>query len=251
MISNYYLLPEFTPARLQDLVLWYESTSFRGNTWYNLAPCYSDRNHGTAHGGVGLSTWHPQFSPAPTFDGVNDYVNVPDDDSLDITDEITIEAWVKILNLDTANRIVSKRRGMKSAYDFSFRGDASKRLNIYFNDGENMDNLFSAPNVITDTLLHHAVVVRNDYNVEFFVDVVPVGTAIAQYDMITLEYPVLIGCLAKAISWFYGIIPLVRIYKVALTDDEIRHNYTHHLLYYIGRGIDPYEFIKRKKFYFL
>ena len=33
------------------------------------------------------------------FDGVNDYVNCGNDPSLDITDAITIEAWVKIVGL--------------------------------------------------------------------------------------------------------------------------------------------------------
>jgi len=36
-----------------------------------------------------------KFGKALSFDGVDDYVEVPDDESLDITDEITIEAWVK------------------------------------------------------------------------------------------------------------------------------------------------------------
>jgi len=179
-------------------------------------------NNGTIHG----ATWTTgKFGSALEFDGVDDYVEVPDSDSLNITDAITIEAWVKILNLDTANRIVAKRIGVKSAYDFVFRGDSLKRLNILFRDGDNMDNLFSAPNVIIDTLWHHVVVVRNDYNVEFFVDGEPVGTAIARYDMITLEYPVLIGCLEKAASWFYGTIDEVRIYNRALSAEEIKEHY--------------------------
>ena len=185
-------------------------------------------NHGTAKNGA-TTTSDAKYGRAGLFDGSNDYVEVPDSDSLDITGEITIEAWVKILNLDTANRIVSKRQGMKSAYDFSFRGDASKQLNIFFCDGTNMDNLGSVPNVITDTLWHHVMVVRNDYNVEFFVDGESAGTVIAQYDMITLEYPVLIGCLGKAYSWFYGRIDEVRIYNRALTSTEIQILYNNYM----------------------
>jgi len=36
-----------------------------------------------------------KYGYALNFDGVDDYVEVPDSDSLDITDEITLEAWVK------------------------------------------------------------------------------------------------------------------------------------------------------------
>ncbi|MHA1931577.1 MAG: clostripain-related cysteine peptidase, partial [Promethearchaeota archaeon] len=41
---------------------------------------------------------HPEWvsgSSALRFDGVNDYVEIPTSDSLNITDEITIEAWIK------------------------------------------------------------------------------------------------------------------------------------------------------------
>ena len=92
---DYHLLPQFRPARLQDLILWYELWSFRGRAWRNLAPCYSDKNHGRAYGGVGLSTWHPQFPPAPRFDGVNDYC-------YDETTEIlTLGGWMPFKNLTT------------------------------------------------------------------------------------------------------------------------------------------------------
>jgi hypothetical protein len=40
------------------------------------------------------------FGNALEFDGVDDYVNIPDSTSLDITDEITVEAWV---NLDASH----------------------------------------------------------------------------------------------------------------------------------------------------
>ncbi|MCD5401962.1 DUF2341 domain-containing protein [candidate division NPL-UPA2 bacterium] len=55
----------------------------------------SDRgNHGTL---ANDPTWTPsgKFGYALDFDGTNDYVSVPDDASLDITDQITMEAWVK------------------------------------------------------------------------------------------------------------------------------------------------------------
>ncbi|MCK4348903.1 MAG: right-handed parallel beta-helix repeat-containing protein, partial [Thermoplasmatales archaeon] len=48
-------------------------------------------NDGIIHG----ATWTTGVSgKALSFDGVNDYVEVSDDDSLDITDAISIEAWI-------------------------------------------------------------------------------------------------------------------------------------------------------------
>jgi hypothetical protein len=43
------------------------------------------------------------------FDGIDDYVNVPDSSSLDITNEITVEAWVKPLSSSSGYKpIVNK-----------------------------------------------------------------------------------------------------------------------------------------------
>ena len=51
-------------------------------------------NDGTIHGASWVSG-SPDGSTALSFDGVSDYVEVADDSSLDITDAITIEAWIR------------------------------------------------------------------------------------------------------------------------------------------------------------
>jgi uncharacterized repeat protein (TIGR01451 family) len=44
-----------------------------------------------------------------SLDGVNDYVSVPDSDALDLTNDITIEGWIKPSDLSGERTIVSKR----------------------------------------------------------------------------------------------------------------------------------------------
>jgi len=61
-------------------------------------------NHGTAYGGA-TTTSDAKYGRAGLFDGVNDYVQVPDDDSLDITDEITIELWAKANSWETTGGV--------------------------------------------------------------------------------------------------------------------------------------------------
>ena len=53
-------------------------------------------NHGTLYYGPQW-TMGVHGTTALSYDGIDDYVIVPDDPSLDITDEITIEAWMKPL----------------------------------------------------------------------------------------------------------------------------------------------------------
>jgi len=62
-----------------------------------------------------------KFGKALSFDGVDDYVEVPDDESLDITDSLTITAWIKPLNLTEAK----ERRFLYKvgAYGVFYRGE--------------------------------------------------------------------------------------------------------------------------------
>jgi len=249
MINNYYLLPEFTPARLQDLVLWFEPASFRGNTWYNLAPNYSDRNHGTAHGGVGLSTWHPQFPPALEFHAGDDYIELPLDIVFD--DEMTIEILFELYNRSGYGRVLGGSN------------NKSHDIRTYVNDTKQFYFFTQNPS--------------GSYNVYFYLDdwyIKTHGLWTWKYDSSADQTTLkaykdgefkqtttfsgkvqLPNIYLRLGHWktagMKGKIYLVRFYHKVLSDAEIMHNYTHHPLYFLQRGIDSYDFIKRKKFYFL
>ena len=78
---------------------------------------------------INAPTWTTgKYGNALSFDGANNYVNVIDNETLDITDEISISAWVKLETLDNTagsrqrQPIVSKfwSSGGKRAYEFMF-----------------------------------------------------------------------------------------------------------------------------------
>lgn len=60
----------------------------------SVATDLADGNDGELSGGV--------FGNALHFDGVDDYVNIPDDPSLDITGDLTLEAWIFIEGFSTS-----------------------------------------------------------------------------------------------------------------------------------------------------
>ena len=71
-------------------------------------------NHGTLHNGSVVCydgdcpTWtEGKYGSALSFDGTNDYVEIPYDDSLNITEQVTVAAWVKPDLLDTWRGIVA------------------------------------------------------------------------------------------------------------------------------------------------
>ena len=74
-----------------------------GNTVYDTS---GNNNHGTIYG----ATWvDSPYGKALSFDGVDDYIEVNDSDSLDITDEITIMSYVNIdADITVPSTIVAK-----------------------------------------------------------------------------------------------------------------------------------------------
>lgn len=66
-------------------------------------------NTGTIYGATFATDRHGQPNKAMSFDGVNDYIDCGNNSSLDITDEITISAWIK--SVDTNAVILIKENG--------------------------------------------------------------------------------------------------------------------------------------------
>jgi len=234
----WYYLPQFRPARLQDCVLWLESDSFSGGIWHNLAPNYSNENHGTAYGGIGFSLWHPQFVSAPLFDGVDDYIDCGNSESLNISDAITAAAWVYIISFDTYAGIVDRR---VSTYEWELRlNPASEKFEWRLNTS------VTAATALADAVLGHWIFIAGTYDknlstgsTKLYLNGNLVHTVNAQG---TLGYtePINIGR-GSGTQFLNAKVATSYIYKAALTPAEIMHNYTHHPLYYLQRGIDPFE----------
>ncbi len=80
---------ELTPVIVGDEVGYWDFNEGSGSTVNDSS---GNANHGTI---VGASwTTSVDASGALSFDGVNDYVQIPDDGTLDLVGDMTIEAWV-------------------------------------------------------------------------------------------------------------------------------------------------------------
>jgi len=237
--TPWYFLPQFRPARLQDCVLWLESDSFNGGIWRNLAPNYSYTNHGTTFGGVGLSSWHPHFPPAPVFYGVGERVDCGTDQSLR-PQTLTWELWFK------------RNSPTDDDYDELLRNSYYKNRIIidntngylYFELVDIDDGAHWCVSYVTpeDYVLYHVAGTYDGAYQKIYVNGEFRNSIYVGKEILYKSGPLTVGygALSRA---FNGIIPLVRIYKAALTPAEVVHNYTHHPLYYLQRGIDPYEVI--------
>lgn len=96
------------------LVGWWRFSEEEGDIAYDSSVYGND---GTVFGAEYVSST-VGMGQALSFDG-SDYVIVDDSDTLDITDEITIEAWINPTSVDGYRTIVSKRSG--SVADYALR----------------------------------------------------------------------------------------------------------------------------------
>jgi len=179
------------------------------------------RIHGTINGAKWVDG---RYGWALSFDGVDDYVKVPDSDSLDITDEITMTAWIKLTATDHQWSVCNK--GI--AY-ILFEADAGGTATPYcavhiggswqlYDYGENAD-WFKGE-------WHYVVMTYDGSNVKTWID----GQLDQTYSQ-TGAIDTSTGWLGigedsvTTTRWFEGTISFVRIYSVAKSASWIKRRF--------------------------
>jgi prepilin-type N-terminal cleavage/methylation domain-containing protein len=165
-----------------------------------------------------------QLGNALSFDGANDYVNAGSAASLNITNAITLEAWVKRASLDgTALGIVSKDATGGYVFLLSYTADDDK-LEFVF---PGILASGGSTKTIADMDWHYVVVtvskLGGNSSVKFYVDGVfdverTVGTTITGAPTANVQ-------IGKRNGYFSGLIDEVRIYGQALGAAEIQRHY--------------------------
>ena len=249
MINNipWWMHPIFRPVRLQNLVLWTNSASYHGGRWQNIAPIFTNTNHGTLHGTSRDSLIHPSgiFGSEIIFDGVSDYVDCGNDPSLNITDAITVEAWVKFNSLDDDQYIVRKRQSASWGIHLHYY-QPSDLFNFYVETSDGIKTIEKSGHGFGDWDWHHVVGTYDKdggtSNMNLYVDGSLFQTGTKTGSILTSSYDFIIGYTSSS---FDGTIDEVRIYNRALSANEINQNYLHSVRYYIEKGIDPLNLLNK------
>jgi hypothetical protein len=187
-------------------------------------------NDGTIYG----ADWTTgQVGGALSFDGVDDYVEVIDsDDSLDIEDNITITAWVKLdyFNLHDHDYFVGKqptgtsRTNYPGNYIFRIT-PLNGHLVFHHQTGtgtHQISKYSSTYGIVAGEWQHCSVTLVEGGNVNFYIDSSPAGTVpqLATFGLLNDE-PVRIGTRKDEWSYFFGLLDEIYIFNRALSAEEI------------------------------
>ncbi|MHC4571049.1 MAG: LamG-like jellyroll fold domain-containing protein, partial [Planctomycetota bacterium] len=179
---------------------------------------------GNNHGTIYNANWTTgQIGGALSFDGNGDYVSIPDDDSLDITNNLTISAWVKRTGAGSSNEIIlSKYDGGQYSYRLFFRNTNVVRWWLSQNGTAGNRAFVDSTVTISDTNWHSIAATFKNGTLQIYIDGVDsTGSTDGSISSIkATDQPLFIGQ-ENSGGYFGGSIDDVRIYNRVLSEDEI------------------------------
>jgi len=176
-------------------------------------------NHGSLQG-------DPQWTlgydgGALQLDGVDDYVEIPHADILTVDAEVTAMAWIKAASLTADYQgIVAKGNVVRS---YSLYLQSAGTLHFSTTSAGAYVGSTSSGTVALNEWTHVAAIVV-DGGHEYFINGEPAGQGASGITLPGLEdtYTVRIGTTQESAREFNGLIDDVRIYRAALTQEEIQ-----------------------------
>jgi len=167
-----------------------------------------------------------KIEEALDFNGSSDYIVCAEDPSLDITDKISIEAWVKIDTIQDSY-IVGKRDGGNQQYASYCNPDGAFRFVTWGGD----TSVDTAANVLVTGQWYHLVAVYDSATGtgEMYVNGVPSAADATASPITAAACGVHIGARGDGAGGsaypLDGIIDEVKIYNRILSEDEVVQNY--------------------------
>jgi hypothetical protein len=171
-------------------------------------------NDGAIHGAEWVAG---EIGGALSFNGSSDYIDFGNDINLQITDEMSISAWIKT---SSSNRqfIVSKDNLANRCYSL-FLVNGIVRFQIF------KGNVFSRVNSsasVNDGNWHHVVVVNDGTNLEIHIDGVLKGTNYGGGGTVDNDnVDMWIGARNDLSDFFNGSIDAIKLFEKALLADDV------------------------------
>ncbi len=190
--------------------------SFNEGTGLTATDSSGCGNNGTLDGAVWFGG---KFGGALAFDGMSQ-VTVPDSPSLDLTEGMTLEAWVYPLETPSSwTTVVMKEQGAGLVYTLYAGSPENQPSTWIFTTGENG---FSAPTTLPLAEWSHLAATYDGTNLCLYVNGLKAGSQVIPGGMVVSSHNLSIGGNGIWGEYFTGMIDEVRVYSRALTAGEIQ-----------------------------
>ncbi|MFC2007634.1 DUF2341 domain-containing protein [Chloroflexota bacterium] len=184
----------------------------------------------TLNGNDGTDNNSPTFgatgkiSDAISFDGSDDYISVPDNASLDISANITIEAWIKPVLDSNHRRIIVKPHTSWTEPYYMYSIWAQSGLGFGTSNGT-VRSTWSVNGTITSNIWQHVAGTYDGATMRWYIDGGEITSAAETKPIGTSTEPLLIGSAIQTNTEFSGTIDEVRISDSARSADWIATSY--------------------------
>ncbi len=209
------------------MVSWWDGDTVSETTAFDI----QNGNHGTMVGDVSIIPG--KVGNAFSFDGLDDYVEVLDDPTLDITDGITLEAWIKADSTQTgrASGIITKDDLSDGrSYNLHLSSASSPapwalrmRLLTLSDNG-----IIDGTTDLRDNTWHHVAGTWNGSIMNLYVDGILQNSRSSAGSISITSTPLIIGDFGTSLNvqyGFSGLIDEVEIFNRALSQSEIQAIY--------------------------
>ncbi|MDG6027332.1 MAG: hypothetical protein E3K40_11615 [Candidatus Brocadia sp.] len=226
MTANYTW--NFTTAD-NDMLAYYR---FDENSGTTAADASGNSNNGALINGPVWTTG--KINNAISFDGINDYVNISNESSLDFerSNSFSVSAWVKLTPVSGNDYMIISKLDVAPTYRgwafFIDGNDGSLRVHLTNNWGTSSIIRKDSALSVTDNSWHHVAFTYNGSSLasglNFYVDgVLSNGTTFYNNLSATILNDVIptLATFTTGASWLKGIIDEARVYNRALSAQEV------------------------------
>ena len=207
-----------------NTVAWWHFNEGTSNTIY-------DETHYDNDGAIYGASWSAgKFGTGLSFDGNNDYIDVPDSPSLSITGSITISTWMKFTNTPSSGKyyaIVKKRVYDSNSYHLVIVDSGKPRLRI--DTGPSAGNYIDGNTAINDGNWHFVVATWDQSSLKIYLDgkndAAPVsltGSMSDTSDKLSIGYH---NAHPTSFDYYNGLMDEIRISNIARSARDIKDIY--------------------------
>jgi hypothetical protein len=201
---------------------------FDEDSWNGTASEIKDSSGNSSHGvsvGSMTTTALGKFDKAGLYDGVNDYINIPDADTQDLFDfgtgDYTLSAWIKGGSQGTSSRIIIKN----SAFYLNAQNTGICSANKAVFEKPSGGSGLCSTTSINDSAWHLITGIRKGDNAYLYIDGVLEATGTGWSSESATSANALNFSYSTANNYFTGSIDEGRIYSKALTPYDVRQLY--------------------------